>query len=243
MNQEPFSFAIHVGNRIKFYRKIKHMSLNQLAGEIHRSTSTLSKYENGIIPIGVDVLYDISTALDVNIAQFVDYHTPDNPVTDLVHGKPFYGKNRLYLYYYDGRTNRITKTLLTLRHDSSEGNVTPCYCYMDVPSFNQPDDCKYFYDGLVTWHDLIAYITLHNRSFSMEEINMCILNPFHHTQKCWGLMMGISYNPITPFSLKFLFSPNPIPDSVLDPDDLILSKDDIKRIRKLNMMLLNTQEP
>ena len=243
MNQEQFSFATHVGNRIKFYRKMKHMSLGQLADAIHKSTSTLSKYENGVIPIGVDVLFDIATVLDVNISQFVDYQAPDNSVTNLNHGKPFGGRSNLYLYYYDGRTKRITKTLMVLKHEASEGNLTPCYCYMDLVDFNHPNDCKYFYNGVVTYYDLVTYVTLHNQSFAMEEIDLCILNPFHHTQKCWGLMMGISYNPITPFALKFLLSPNPLTDSAIDMDDLVLMKDDIKRIKNLNMMLLNTQEP
>ena len=56
-------------------------------------------------------------------------------------------------------------------------------------------------------------------------------------------MFGISYNPITPFALKFLISANQIPSSQLQPEDLVLTKSELKMIKNLNMMLLNTQEP
>lgn len=37
----------HVGSRIRFYRKLKNMTQDQLAAAIHKSESTLSKYESG----------------------------------------------------------------------------------------------------------------------------------------------------------------------------------------------------
>ena len=77
----------------------------------------------------------------------------------------------------------------------------------------------------------------------MEQIGLCILNPFHHTQDTWGFMFGISYNPITPFGLKFLLSLKEIADSRLTLDDLILSKSELKMMKNLNMMLLNTRVP
>ena len=56
-------------------------------------------------------------------------------------------------------------------------------------------------------------------------------------------MFGISYNPITPFALKFLLSNTPIPPAELQAEDLILTKNELKMLKNLNMMLLNTQEP
>lgn len=236
------SMAEHVGERIKFYRKQNRLTQEQLANKIHKTKSTLSKYESGRIPIDVDSLYEIASVLGVDIFQFVDLDLPEQDKT-IVHGHPFGGKENLYIYYYDGRTKRIVKTFLKLRNRQAERNQIPCSCYMDAPSFQDYEKCKYYYTGIVTHFELVSYVTLLNKSNPMEQIGLCILNPFHNNRDTWGFMFGISYNPITPFALKFLLSVNQIPDARLDPADLELTKSELKMIKNLNMMLLNTQEP
>ena len=236
-------FSQHVGDKIRFYRKQRKLSQEQLADRIHKSKSTLSKYENGQIPIDVDSLYDIARVLDVELFQFVDVDIHEDTPAVQISGLPFGGKDHLYIYYYDGRTKRIVKTLLDLKHKQANQNHVPCYCYMDEPDFNSHVQCKYFYTGVMTHYELVTYVTLNNQSNPMEQIGMCILNPFHNNRDSWGFMFGISYNPITPFSLKFLISTNQIPNSKLQVEDLELTKSELKMIKNLNMMLLNTQEP
>lgn len=239
-------FSQHVGSRIKFYRHIHHVSLEQLANQIHKSKSTLSKYENGHIAIDVDTLYDIAQALSVDIGQFVDYSITNNipaQVTASPYVNPFGGKDSVFIYYYDGRTKRIVKTWLVFKNSQATGKSIPVQCYMDCPSFEEYTGCKYFYKGIMTHFDIVSYVTLHNQSNTMEQIGLCILNPFHHNQNTWGFMFGISYNPITPFGLKFMLSTTYIPDSSLSMEDLTLTKNELKMIKNLNMMLLNTREP
>ena len=234
-------FAQHVGGRIRFYRKQKHLSQEQLAAGIHKSKSALSKYESGQIPVDVDTLYDIATVLGVEVSQFVDCAIPAAKRATATPAAPFGGT--LYLYYYDGRTKRIVKTSLELQLQQAENNTIPCRCYMDVPSFEAREQCKYYYTGLMTHFELVSYVTLLNHSNPMEQIGLCILNPFHRNRDTWGFMFGISYNPITPFALKFLLSSNPVDEKTLLPEDLTLTKSELKMIKNLNMMLLNTQEP
>ena len=236
-------FSEHVGEKIRFYRKQRKLSQEQLADRIHKSKSTLSKYENGQIPIDVDSLYDIARVLDIELFQFVDVDIHEAQTVAPISGLPFGGKDHLYIYYYDGRTKRVVKTLLELKHKQAQQNHIPCYCYMDAPGFDEHVQCKYFYTGVMTHYELVSYVTLNNQSNPMEQIGFCILNPFHNNRDSWGFMFGISYNPITPFSLKFLISTNQIPNSKLQPEDLVLTKSELKMIKNLNMMLLNTQEP
>ena len=68
------SISTFVGNKIKFYRKRNGYSLDQLAQIIHKSKSTLSKYENGNIALDVETLLEIAKALHVEVSQLVDYH-------------------------------------------------------------------------------------------------------------------------------------------------------------------------
>mgnify|MGYP000671620442 CR=1 FL=1 len=43
--------SIHVGQRIRLYRKTKNLTIETFAGMIHKSKATVSKYENGDISI------------------------------------------------------------------------------------------------------------------------------------------------------------------------------------------------
>ena len=101
----------HVGSRIRFYRKLKNMTQDQLAAAIHKSESTLSKYESGQIAIDVGSLYDIASALGTDMSQFVDYAIPKENVRRAV-SNPFSRSDTLYMYYYDGRLKQMTRTLL-----------------------------------------------------------------------------------------------------------------------------------
>ena len=64
---------VHIGSRIRNYRKMKGLTLQQLADTIHKSRATVSKYETGEITIDIETLYDISSALEVDLNRLTDY--------------------------------------------------------------------------------------------------------------------------------------------------------------------------
>ena len=64
---------MHVGSRIRLYRKVKHYTLTDLAERIHKSKATLSKYEIGEITVDVETLFDIAAALGITVQQLIDY--------------------------------------------------------------------------------------------------------------------------------------------------------------------------
>ena len=45
-----------VGEKIRNFRKVRKLTLESLSETIHKSVSTLSKYEKGEIPIDVETL-------------------------------------------------------------------------------------------------------------------------------------------------------------------------------------------
>ena len=55
----------YMGSRIRSFRKLRKMTLQQLADAISKSRATVSKYETGEIALDVQTLYEISVALDV----------------------------------------------------------------------------------------------------------------------------------------------------------------------------------
>ncbi|MDD6636484.1 MAG: helix-turn-helix transcriptional regulator [Coriobacteriaceae bacterium] len=239
-NQDTVSSR--VGRKIRFFRKKRNLSQEELARAIHKSKSTLSKYESGSISIDVDSLYEIACALGVEIYQLVDEKVVDEAPQTLA--RPLFdGKNILYMYYYDGRFKSVVTTVLEIKYERAVGNNIPVYCYMDCPSVKNYESCKYYYSGSMVCHDLVSYVSLGNPNNSMEQLSFTILNPFHRGMETWGFMLAISYNPIVPLALKFLIMPEPLLKSDITREKLSFSKDELRLVKELNMMLLSTSWP
>ena len=58
--------SIHVGQRIRLYRKMKGLTIETFAGMIQKSKATVSKYENGDISIDIETLFTIAQALEIS---------------------------------------------------------------------------------------------------------------------------------------------------------------------------------
>lgn len=62
---------IGIGEKVKKLRQDKGMSLNQVSKLTELSTTYLSKFERGIVPINVDNLEKVCSALGVEINYFI----------------------------------------------------------------------------------------------------------------------------------------------------------------------------
>ena len=65
------SVTSEIGAKIKYFRKSKHFSLQEMADLLYKSKSTLSKYENGQISIDIETLYAIAKVLGVHVEQLL----------------------------------------------------------------------------------------------------------------------------------------------------------------------------
>jgi transcriptional regulator with XRE-family HTH domain len=206
---------------------------------IHKSKSTLSKYENGNISIDIDTLCDIANALDVEINQLINYRRRP-AVQPKFAANPFGAHSELYIYYYDGRKKSVVLSLLTLSFSDAR-NVFESEFYMDVPSFDDHEKCQFYYAGEMNAFDLVTYITMINQTNPMERMHLCVLNQFHHSPLKWGYMFGISYRPIAPFAIKFLLSATPMPPEKITAEALSFTNSELKTMKKLNMLLLDPE--
>ena len=55
--------SAQIGSQIRTLRKKRKMTLDDLSGIIHKSRSTISKYEKGEIAIDRETLYEIADAI------------------------------------------------------------------------------------------------------------------------------------------------------------------------------------
>jgi transcriptional regulator with XRE-family HTH domain len=66
---EKISFSL--GEKIAFFRKQRGLSQDTLANMLGKSRSAIAAYENNNVEVTVNVLYEISNALNLNIQDFL----------------------------------------------------------------------------------------------------------------------------------------------------------------------------
>lgn len=99
-----------VGSRIRYARKSRGMSMDELAQAIYKTRSAISKYENGQISVDIATLYDIANALKVSIYDLLYRNTPDIDQEYNAEVPAFFREvSQLYMYFFDAHLNRTVE--------------------------------------------------------------------------------------------------------------------------------------
>lgn len=77
---------MNIGERIKYARKKAKMTQTELAKKINKTFSTVQKYEQNIIQPPIDVINDISKALDVPDGYLLGFGALDPVLPDNMQG-------------------------------------------------------------------------------------------------------------------------------------------------------------
>lgn len=225
-----------VGKKIKGFRKLRGMTLQQLAGTIDKSRATLSKYESGDISIDVGTLYKIADALNVQVEQLLYMESKQSPI--LINDIPstfFKNSTRFYSYFYDGRNNKLVRCVVDVIAEPDSTRYKTMF-YMNVKDFKNYYECENTYWGYTEHYDTLTTILLKNQATPLENITINILASFLESEKKWGLMSGVSFRPFMPIALKMLFSKVPLTENQELIDELKISKDDIRIMKIFNML-------
>lgn len=226
-----------IAKRIKTYRKQQDLSIAALAARIGKSPATVYKYESGQIPLDMDVLEEISAALGVAPVYFFDFPSGWDSLPPKV---SFLENGQLYAYYYDGRIRQVSKSLLTFG-SGDDGNVHAMF-YMHLKSFEEPEKARYLYSGKTLSHEMVTYFILENITLPTETLTLQVLHPFRNSLTSWGLFMGMSDQPVAPMATKMLFSKRLLTVKELERFPLVFTKDELKRIRLQNALLLSIEQ-
>ncbi|WMI81275.1 helix-turn-helix domain-containing protein [Anaerotignum sp. MB30-C6] len=232
--------SIHVGKRIRLYRKMKNLTIETFAGMINKSKATVSKYENGDISIDIETLFSIADALDISVNQLVDYENPaslsETEGEALTKRKA--GKTRYYLYFYDGRRGRIVKNIIEVQ-GVGENGIYNANFYADLEDYTNCYKCKFLYHGTMRKFDAFTNFNFENQNNKVEQVFMYAINSFTHNSRMVGMLSGLSTHPILPASFKFLLSPDIMEENEEMKEQLVFTKEDIKYIKKMNMFVIN----
>ncbi len=233
--------STYVGSRIKRYRKEKHLTIEELGNKVNKSKATISKYENGTVSIDINTLNSIAEALNVDIVSLIDYTvTADNKISQCEN--IYFDHSKIYMYYFDGRTDKIVKTLIC-KLPASPGDKpanTRVIMYQGIESFERPEKAQHVFMGDMISYDTITHFILTNQINNTEKMYVCIFNPLHANSPAIGMLSGLASNPFFgPVALKILASKEILEEDGDLLDVIKLQSPEHQFLENYNMFFIN----
>lgn len=223
-----------VGKNIKKYRLAYKLTLEELARQIHKSKSTMSKYEKGLISLDVPTLQEIADVFKISTAQLLTA-----PVEDMYDEHKLGGLlDRQYMYSYDGRSKRILKSVIE-RYRISDSDQIGIHLFYDVQDIKNFGECKALYAGYSRKYEFVENYTIQNQNNSTEQALICCINSLSRTNKKMGLLTGLSYKTMLPVAIKIMISSTVQKEDQELISSLLLTKEDIKISKKYNLFTVD----
>lgn len=228
--------STQVGKQIRAFRKMRKLTLDELSNMLHKSKSTISKYEKGEISVDIETLYEIADALEIHVEQLL-YLRPKRTVISAQNNSPafFSGVSQFYSYLYDGRSNNIIRCVFDVLSET-ENHQYKIMMYMNYKDFENYQNCENTYWGYIEHYDALTRISLVNKDTPMEKASVQILASYLNSDTKWGLFNGFSSRPMMPIAIKMLFSKTPLKEDSALIHQLKVSKDDIRLLKLYNML-------
>lgn len=232
--------AAEIGAQIRYLRKLRHMSMEDLAKSICKTRSTVSKYENGQIAVDVVTLYDIANALNVNVFDLMHRNkveTNHSPEDDEV---PAFFRNvtQLHLYFFDGRVDRSQYTVIDIFPQENHPSESDVLMYMNVNDPAHYKVCESTFHGKLNHYGTISNMLLQNDDMPMDLYQITIPSPYMDADYKWVLTYGISCRPLMPSAAKRLLSKRPMDMNKELIRELKISKEDIRLMKHYNMFVM-----
>lgn len=227
-------FNAAIGENIRRFRTLQHMTQQTLANMLSRSPACISKYENGAIAIDLHTLYQIAEALKIPpTLLFPQAETDGTAAKTCANDFPaFFRHPTLFLYTLSKKTSNIVTSVMELYHDRMEATIY--YAVKDTADYKNSD-----YVMLGTVWTSEANIRMHftNPLLKSDFIFMC----FHTTDLIAGNGMGFftALNYLYQFSAaKCCISTAPIRDFNGLKEKLSLSREELQLLKKQSELLL-----
>ena len=233
----------YVGTRIRNYRKMKKLTLQQLADAIHKSRATVSKYETGEIGLDVATLYELSEVLEVDASQLMDYHPAQKQelvTTGAPMGEsPFFQADRLWFYFYDGRYDRLKEAVIDIHRNvrTEDGCYEAALAIRTTTAAGRSSEV--YYTGTVLYSDMLIRFSFVNQYNKLEQDLLYIFNPLELRDFTDGLLCGISSADLMPCAFKCVVTLAPSEDYTDMKKHLMLTPRELRRWQKLNMLIVD----
>lgn len=229
--------TMEIGKRIRNFRKMRKMTLDELSLIICKSKSTISKYEKGEIAMDVETLYEVADALHIHVEQL--FYTRPKRTAIMPSKTPtfFSGVSQFYSYLFDGRSNQLIRCVFDVLSKTEE-NQYKVMMYMNFKDYHSYQNCENTYWGYIEHYDALTNISLTNQDSPIEKASVQILASYLTSDTKWGLFNGFSSRPMMPIAVKMLFSKEVLKEDTALIQELKVSKDDIRLLKLYNMLVV-----
>ncbi len=231
MNQ----YSKEVGNRIRTIRKAKGRSQQDFANALHKTKSTVSKYEHGDITLDLETFREICQLL--NTPPHVLLTSAEDAKTPVAKSSV----QRLYLYNLAGRSGTLTRSIIEIYsyHDTNCNlRQQEASIFYGLPSFQQLEKCQGFYYGSITKQDIFTHLHVINQKNNIEQVSICYRSNLDNLLFNVGLMTGLSFASLVPVSCKAVISEKPLPENDTLLSALAFDQAELRRMRNTGIVAL-----
>lgn len=224
----------YVGSRIRLYRKTSGLTMDELARKVHKSKSSISKYESGQIAVDIATLFDIAQALDVSPNQLMDYSPPSQNAASLTGNNVFDQADCLYLFHM----YRKNVHLSIIHFGPEDGVGKTATMFYKVDDADNLEQCDCIYHGHMHSHSTVLNFVFRNYHNPAENIllNFCI--PMRKTSTLVGMISGLGMNTMMPTARKIILSSDRLTAGDHLREMLTLSSETLREIKNNNMLVI-----
>ena len=199
------SFYHDLGDKLKACRRAKKLTLQQIADVLGKSTSTVSKYENGEISIDLELLIQWCRFLNLDINTVLPSTAPSSAQQELSRYESHF-VDRLYIYWYNKALGRTF--LAVIENDNLSGKSV---CFHTVHNADDIHSADFFYTGTVTYSDISTDFVFYNTAPPFDLLTFSMPALTRKQKYKTGMLSSITffYQDVI---LKALASKEPIAD-------------------------------
>jgi transcriptional regulator with XRE-family HTH domain len=220
-----------IGQKLRAKRHMKHITLTEMAQKINKSVATISKYEKGELSIGVDVLVDMCTILNIDIASLLPVTCSEENLNTTSRSQKFFS-DRLYIYWFNGEKHKIQRAVLECQSLSSSPTL-----YFDIADINNYYEANYVYKGSIVFDDASTFFSFTYTEPPFDKLTFRLPTMKHNHSVRIGLLSTIShfYQSI---AMKIVASETPLPENEELMLMLRISSEEMKDIKRTNYFIV-----
>lgn len=228
-----------IGSNIRKYRTAYNMTLKELSDKIHKSISTISKYEKGDISLDMTTFMDMAHIFNISPTLLLgcnaDMTTKDTDYSDSA-------ADTLYMYTYDSQNRCIIQSLIERYPAQNQDHTCKVQLFNDVKDFKQPGNCAGLYTGEYMKKGFIETYILNNQLSKSEYVMISCVDNLTNPNQQIGIITGLSNYTMLPVAFKAIISAIELTNKEAIIERLSFSKEDFKSIKKTQCLtVLNSR--
>ena len=226
------SFYEILGAKLRAFRKMRKMTIGEIAQEINKSIATVSKYEKGEIAIDIETLFVWCNFMEVDIASLLPKTSTESVNGQITRYQEHLVK-RLYVYNYRSKKRNICSAVI-----ECDNHMCKATMYLFVEDIKKYYECEYLYKGDVIYGDTHTNFVLRNSRPPFDLITLSVPTMSGKNGYTIGMLMSttVHYENI---AFKTLVSESPINDVRFLDEKLKLTAEELKNIKATYNGLIN----